>query len=321
MYKGISKVLFVDICTLDDGKADTILEAILKTIDELEVNKCNAVGFEIDRAAVMTGCKNGLAVKLQNSGAMYLTQIHCAAHRVSLALSQAAKSITIINDIEITLSQLYHFFYDSPVRASALRLISEINENSEIKLKEPKQIHWLSFYEAVDAILKSYPSVIQTLEHIGEKSNDISSVKAKGLLKKIKTVHFAYVLNVVLDILEPIKKLNNMFQYQNVLVSKIEPMLRSCIDVISDLKLDKGENEFKFHRNFSTEDEVNVYEGIELSKEHSIEDIEVIKLNFIDEVVKNLKYRFPDEALGILSSFNKILNPKSYPSNRNDLKK
>ena len=76
MYKGISKVLFVDICTLDDGKADTILEAILKTIDELEVNKCNAVGFEIDRAAVMTGCKNGLAVKLQNSGAIYLSQIH-----------------------------------------------------------------------------------------------------------------------------------------------------------------------------------------------------------------------------------------------------
>ena len=155
MYKGISKTSFVDICALDDGKADTILEAISKTIDKLEVNKCNVVGIGTDGAAVMTGCKNGLAVKLQNSGAMYLTQIHCAAHRVSLALSQAAKSITIINDIEITLSQLYHFFDDSPVRASALRLISEINENSEIKLKEPKQIRWLSFYEAVDAILKS----------------------------------------------------------------------------------------------------------------------------------------------------------------------
>ena len=97
-------------------------------------------------------------------------------------------------------------------------------------------------------------------------------------------------------------------------------MLRSCIDVISDLKLDKGENELKFHRNFSTEDEVNVYEGIELSKEHSIEDIEVIKLNFIDEVVKNLKYCFSDEALSILSSFNKILNSKSYLFNRNGLK-
>ena len=47
----------------------------------------------------------------------------------------------------------------------------------------------------------------------------------------------------------------------------------------------------------------------------------MIKLSFIGEVVKNLKYHFPDEALSILSSFNKILNPKSYPSNRNDLKK
>ena len=110
MHKGISKASFVDICALNDGTADTILEAILKTIDKLEINKCNVVGIGTDGAAVMTGCKNGLAVKLQNSGVVYLMQIHCVAHRVFLSLSQPAKSIAIINYIGLALSQLHHFF-------------------------------------------------------------------------------------------------------------------------------------------------------------------------------------------------------------------
>ena len=63
-------------CALDDGTADIILEAILKTIDKSKVNKCNFVGIGTDKATIITCCKNGLAVKLQNSGAIYLSQIH-----------------------------------------------------------------------------------------------------------------------------------------------------------------------------------------------------------------------------------------------------
>ena len=81
-----------------------------------------------------------------------------------------------------------------------------------------------------------------------------------------------------------------MFQYQNILISKIEPMLRNCLDVICDLKLDKGENEWKFFSCFSAEDEMNIYEGIELSKEHSIEIIRNVLLSVFENVVFSFKY-------------------------------
>lgn len=318
--EGTAKTSFVTIVSIDDGKADTIVDAIKAVIQDLDVSIEKVVGIGTDGAAVMTGHKNGVAVKLQNSGATYLTQIHCAAHRVSLALSQAAKSSALVHDVEIILSQVYRFFDDSPVRASALRLINEINENPNIKLKEPKQIRWLGLYEAIDAALKSYPGIVQTLEHLAERANDVNSVKSKGLLKKLKSFNFVFLLSVVLDIIEPVKKLSSVFQYQNVNFSKIEPMVKCTIDALNDLKCNQGENELRFFKNFYTDSEGNtLYQGIKVSKHQSIDEINTVKVQYLDQVVNNLQNRFPSETLNVLEALNAIFNPKKYPECKNDL--
>lgn len=187
---GIGKTSFIDIIDIKDGKAETILDSTKTVLQNLDIDLGKVVGLGTDGAAVMTGCKGGVGVLLKNAGASYLVQTHCSAHRVSLALSQAAKNIPRIKNIEIILAQLYHFFYDSPVRESVLRQIYEINDMPEVKLKEPKNVRWLSLYEAVSAVSKSFGSIVEALEHIAEKKNDLNSVKAKGLLTKIKSTDF-----------------------------------------------------------------------------------------------------------------------------------
>ncbi|XP_067031378.1 uncharacterized protein C17orf113-like [Acropora muricata] len=56
------------------------------------------VGLGTDGAAVMTGRHNGLGVKLKQLNNI-LIQVHCVAHRLNLAASQASKDI-ILNGIE-----------------------------------------------------------------------------------------------------------------------------------------------------------------------------------------------------------------------------
>lgn len=163
---GIGKTSFIDIIDIKDGKAETSLDSTKAVLQNLDIDLNKLVGLGTDGAAVMIGCKGGVGVLLKNAGAFYLVQTHCSAHRVSLALSQSAKSIPRIKNIELVLAQLYHFFYDSSVRESVLRQIYEINEMPEVKLKEPKNVRWLSLYEAVSAVVKSFGSIVEALEHI-----------------------------------------------------------------------------------------------------------------------------------------------------------
>lgn len=57
------------------------------------------VGLGTDRAAVMTGRHNGLGVKLKQLSNI-LIQVHCVAHRLNLAASQASKDIDYRDDIK-----------------------------------------------------------------------------------------------------------------------------------------------------------------------------------------------------------------------------
>lgn len=313
---GYGKTAFVDILNINDGKADTIVNSLKSTMEKLNIDLNKIVGLGTDGAAVMTGCKGGVGVRLKTAGATHLLQIHCSAHRVSLALSQAAKNIKQTKDLENTLQQLYHFFDDSPVRESVLRQIFQINEISEIKLKEPKNVRWLSLYEAVSAVIQCFGSIVEALEHIAEKKNDLNSVKAKGLLSKIKNANFPFLLAIILDVLEPVKKLNVLFQHQNVIFSKVNVMVSSCISVLENLKGNKGEHENNYIENCTNDEDDVVYQNIKLGKQTLNEHF---KSNFISEVVGNLKFRFPAESLDVLKSLDSMLNPFNYPTNSEEL--
>ncbi|KAJ8314625.1 LOW QUALITY PROTEIN: hypothetical protein KUTeg_006775 [Tegillarca granosa] len=61
-----------------------------------------------DGASVMTGKTSGV-VRLSPT----LVEIHCAAHRCSLATSWAAKSISEISKFSQTTGSIFHYFSNS----------------------------------------------------------------------------------------------------------------------------------------------------------------------------------------------------------------
>jgi len=92
----------------------------LKDDVKLDMNKIWAIGT--DGASTMMGCRNGVVAQLKKITPSAIG-IHCAAHRLNLASSQAGESVPYIKKFNIVIRQLFDFYGNSAVRTAGLEAI------------------------------------------------------------------------------------------------------------------------------------------------------------------------------------------------------
>jgi hypothetical protein len=120
---GVSKTDFIGILPLPDGKADTITETLVTFLTEdlgLQLEKMCALGS--DGAKVMVGRQNGVAAQLRRR-VPHLVNNHCVAHRLALAVGQAAKGVPYLQKFKDIIGDLHRFYEKSAVRTSGLKAI------------------------------------------------------------------------------------------------------------------------------------------------------------------------------------------------------
>ena len=83
---------YFKICEVKDGTADTIKDALLFITQEAEIPMSKIIGFGSDGASVMVGCRSGVTTQLKSLNPAMIA-VHCVAHRLALAASQAADKI------------------------------------------------------------------------------------------------------------------------------------------------------------------------------------------------------------------------------------
>ena len=83
--------MFAENRNVADG-ANTIVGAIRSFLNDHTVPYEKVAGLGSDGAAVMTGVHNGVGVQLKQVYPL-LVHVHCMAHRLALAVSQAAGEI------------------------------------------------------------------------------------------------------------------------------------------------------------------------------------------------------------------------------------
>ena len=90
----------------------------------------------------------------------------------------------------------YRFFDNSVVKEARLHAFQEEIELPVLKLKEPKDIRWLSYDGAIATFRKCYPAI--ALEPEGHAANDAA---AKAWVKRVKTYEFVASLHMLSDAL------------------------------------------------------------------------------------------------------------------------
>ena len=132
-------------------------------------------------ASVMLGVNNGVHVKLKEH-CPHLNGYHCVAHCEALAVGQAYQSVNYYVRIEFVLKAIFSHFSHLHCRVQHLKEIFELVDRKFVKLHKIYDIHWLSPYEAVNAIMKTYHSLLIYFENLSH-----TDITAEGLAKQMRS--------------------------------------------------------------------------------------------------------------------------------------
>nr|XP_006811542.1 PREDICTED: zinc finger protein 862-like [Saccoglossus kowalevskii] len=183
---GTTKVSFLGTVEVQDRKAETITTAIKTFTEEHNIILDGKLaGFGSDGASVMVSS--------------FMISNHCVAHKLALAVGQAANSVPYIKKFNDLLDNLYRFYEYSPVRSSGLKEIQKAMTNQVLKPKQAKAVRWLSHEAACETLRQIYPSIIISLHRETSERNDPAAL---GLAKFLEEGKFFATLHMMCDILQ-----------------------------------------------------------------------------------------------------------------------
>ena len=236
LVKGLPKTRFLTVASLTDGKAETIEQKLLEVCQACKISLSQIAGFGSDGASVMVGRSSGVATRLKRHN-VEMISIHCGAHRLALASSQAADSITYLKRFDSHLITLFYYFKNSAVREAALHQIQEIMDEPVLRLKRAVSTRWLSHDLAVASIRRTLVSLLTTLERAVVENDD---AVARGLLHAMKSYKFVATLYLLSDVLPILTTLSLVFQKESVCLTAILPSVNATTASLNLLKSQPG---------------------------------------------------------------------------------
>ncbi|XP_046907044.1 zinc finger protein 862-like isoform X3 [Hypomesus transpacificus] len=249
---------FLDLVTVPDGKADTIVSAVKKVLLEKGIPTERLYGLGTDGAAVMTGnyfkpCEsilaveslnivtkccflnlgrlNGVAKQLTDSFPKLVT-VACAAHRLALACKDASNDVKYMATFRNHLQDLYLYFRNSANRTATLKAASITLGVSDLKLKEVKDTRWLSQHKAIETLQRNLSAVLGAL---AEEAEVRKCPGAKGLYTFCATYRFVAAVYLQADVLPHLACLSKIFQKAHVNFLHIKEQVPVTIQTLKNI--------------------------------------------------------------------------------------
>ena len=220
----------------------------------------------------MVGKHSGVARRLQSDDP-HLVSNHCVAHRLAPASAQAVNDIRYLNEFKDVLRQLFRFYHNSGVRMSGLKAIQDVLGETDVSLKEGKDVRWLSHNPAVSALRRSYSSVIQILNYEATEHN---AAPAVGLLTFCLKFRFIASLLPFSDDLPPLAKLSKLFQKKGWPFTDVKVLVDGTKAAIEALKDSRGMHLSQLSATLEQFKELGVHESSELDEVTFREQIELL---------------------------------------------
>ena len=185
--------------------ANEISVVVLKTLADNCIDVNNCVGQTYDGASVMSGVKNGVAKKIKER-AKYAFYTHCFSHGTNLALVDATKHIKAIGDVMETLNSLYNYFSGSVIHAefdmqqAAERAAGATGgPRVSMTLKRHCDTRWVSRFECCDAVIKSLPAILHTLDYFSQDNEAERRHRAIKALIAVTDAHIGVLLSLYIN--------------------------------------------------------------------------------------------------------------------------
>ncbi|KAJ8050285.1 hypothetical protein HOLleu_03426 [Holothuria leucospilota] len=204
---GRSEIHFLKNIEVCDGTAEGIYSKLKDVCADFEIPLQKVKGFCSDGASVMVGRKTGVSARLKSDSSGLVSSVHCVAHRLAFAASQAIEGIPFLEKLQTSISKLFQYIRSSTNRMHKFTELQDMLDDEKVQLVAVHQVRWLSMHRAVRALHKSFPSVLLLLEH--DASED--KVTAHGLHSFLNKSVALLSVALLRDVLSIITTLSTVF--------------------------------------------------------------------------------------------------------------
>jgi phosphotransferase system IIB component len=241
MLDGKPTIKFISLKPLAKADAAGIKSAIVESL-EVDANqtlgkwKNRLVGFGADGAAVMMGHLGGVAAKLKEE-APHIIEMHCCAHRLELAVKDAAKADSFLQSMDEFLEDLYKLYHYSPVCWHGLQEAGQALGVSVVKPVNVFGTRWLPHRErAIKAVERNWKALVTHLEQVAlEDGRSERKNKAQGFLRQLVSVKFLLYMNFTVKFYDIMTSLSLTFQQQTSTIETAFTKTNSTIEMLEKL--------------------------------------------------------------------------------------
>lgn len=307
----VPKTEYLTNIKLPAGDSDTIVTVLADTFQSLGIPLASVVSLATDGASTMMGKRNGVGVQLKDKYCPYLVHTHCLAHRLALGCGDSLKDNSVIRNFRNMFNGVYAFFHTSANRTSLLSEMQGIYNDPVLKMKEPHEIRWLSVYDSVEAVFRSYPSLVATFKSLS------SNATASGYHTYFQKEKNAYLTAYFADIHSELSLLSKTFQRDNLHFIEVKGLIETTVNELQEIvNKDGGSHVRKMQQKIVTQEgrccikdtDVDIIPMSEKEKE----DLKTAVESYVNSVVKNLRKRLSPHAADIFHSFAVLLDPLTH---------
>ena len=284
--------------------AETITRRIEEFIEVSGVDRRRLRGIGTDGASTMVGCRNGVVARLKRT-VPTAVGVHCAAHRLNLASTQASKAVPYVKAFDNILRQIFDFFDNSAVRTAGLEAIQALLHEKG-KMVAPCATRWLSIERSVSRLKACFASVSVSLQREAQERHDARALGINAMITKHK---FITTMLLMCDALPHVPRLSKIFQHEHCDYSSIPGALLLTKEALKRLKTVDG-----MHlRQLPEFLEKLKSSGIVITRDPNDNEMTFtnnIKTPYLSSLLSNIEKRFEDQ--GVMTSFT-VFNPDALP--------
>ena len=223
--------------------------------------------------------------------------MHCAAHKLSLAASQAGDGVPYVKKFKDILRKLHDFFDNSSVRTVGLGAVQELLNDLKLKLLQPSLTRWLS-----------------VVISLGREAEECHDVTAAGLHHIVTEYKFVATMLLLSDVLPTVNRLSLLFQAEWIDFTSVSKYVQSTVSKLEGMKTKDG-NSLKAIGDYvqqlsqsGVELRSQVQRGEIISDRHEIFRRSVQSL-FLNQLITNINSRFKDTD--VIFSFLSVFDPRN----------
>ena len=176
----------VGLFVLPNTTADTITSVIKDLLIRCNMPLSLCRGQAYDGAATMQGVRKGVATQIRRENPTALP-VHCFAHSLNLCLQDAGRQILSLRDSLDTVREIGKLIKFSPKRSHLFnQKLIEADSESVVTIKSLSTTRWTARTSAIEAVLKDYPILMETMTEINNTTHDEYGLKAAGILASLE---------------------------------------------------------------------------------------------------------------------------------------